>query len=140
MRELETRGISDHQLSQISLTKTPKMKVDLVITYVDGSDPDFQAALKKYMNETKKALLPLAIAKSRFHNHDDLRYLFRSIEDYGSIFNRIFLVVSSHSGQVPNWLVQSHPRLRIVRHEEIWYDKSQLPTFNSFAIEANLAV
>ena len=40
--------------------------------------------------------------------------------------------------QIPHWINLDHPRLTIVTHEEIFENKSHLPTFSSPAIEANL--
>ena len=51
---------------------------------------------------------------------------------------RIFVVVASPS-QVPAWLNASHERIRIIYHEQIFDRAStQLPTFNSLAIETVL--
>jgi hypothetical protein len=41
--------------------------------------------------------------------------------------------------QVPSWLDTSHPRVTIVPHRSIFRNVSHLPTFNSNAIQANLA-
>ena len=40
--------------------------------------------------------------------------------------------------QVPDWLDLTHPRIRVVFHDQIFNDMSDLPTFNSVAIEVNL--
>lgn len=38
----------------------------------------------------------------------------------------------------PAWLNTSHPRIRIVRHKEIFNDRRALPTFNSDAIQMHM--
>ena len=39
---------------------------------------------------------------------------------------------------MPVWLNTDHPNVRVVTHEEIFADKSHLPTFSSPAIEINM--
>lgn len=41
--------------------------------------------------------------------------------------------------QVPSWLDLSNPRVTVVPHSSIFANASHLPTFNSNAIQANLA-
>uniref|UniRef100_A0A1I8IZL4 Stealth_CR2 domain-containing protein n=1 Tax=Macrostomum lignano TaxID=282301 RepID=A0A1I8IZL4_9PLAT len=47
----------------------------------------------------------------------------------------VYLVTN---GQVPNWLNLTNPRLTLITHEEIFPNKSHLPTFNAPAIESHL--
>jgi UDP-N-acetylglucosamine-lysosomal-enzyme len=42
------------------------------------------------------------------------------------------------NGQVPYWLNVEHPQLSIITHEDIFTNKSHLPTFSSPAIESHL--
>ena len=42
------------------------------------------------------------------------------------------------NGQCPAWLNLSHPKIRLVRHEQIYRWPEHLPTFNSTSIEAHL--
>ena len=48
---------------------------------------------------------------------------------------RVYIVTN---GQIPNWLNLNHPRVRVVTHEEIFVNKSHLPTFSSPAIETHI--
>ena len=59
----------------------------------------------------------------------------RSIEKFAPWIRHIFLVTS---GQVPYWLNIEHPKLTVITHEEIFPNKSHLPTFSSPAIESHL--
>lgn len=110
--------------------------VDLVYTWVDGSDPRWRrrkfAALQSIdaecVNET-------AIAGSRFKNRDELKYSLRSVEMYASWVQHIYIVTD---GQVPSWLDLSHPKITIVDHTEIFANEGVLPVFNSHAIESQL--
>jgi hypothetical protein len=130
-----------------------KPGVDAVYTYVDHSDPVWRRNFEAYMNtvrhrkrrsvthtqvdldeeRAKKGFLEF----NRFRNWNELRYSMRSLFTYGKSFIRnIYLVVSGPS-QVPKWLNTSNPRIRIVHHDQL-FEKRQLPTYNSLAIESVL--
>lgn len=107
--------------------------IDLVFTWVDGSDPDWRA---DYDRERARAhpMHPLASAQARYRSWDLLRYSLRSIWWYTDFARRIYLVTA---GQVPPWLDVGHSGITMVSHEEIM-DADALPTFNSHAIESRL--
>jgi hypothetical protein len=108
--------------------------VDVVYTWVDGSDPQFQHALQRHApGHTRKE--EEATKTSRFRDSGELRFSLRSLEAHVPWIRRVFLVTN---GQVPPWLRRDHPRLRLVTHGEIFRDTAHLPTFNSAAIEAHL--
>ena len=106
--------------------------IDVVYTWVDGDDPEFRQAFQHHAPITQSAT---AAGARRFRDSDELRFSLRSLEAYVPWVGRVFLVTN---GQVPRWLRRDHPRLRLVRHEDIFPDTSHLPTFNSAAIEAHL--
>ena len=64
---------------------------------------------------------------------DQLKYSLRSIELFASWTRDIYIVTN---GQVPNWLNLEHPRVKLITHEEIFTNQSNLPSFNSAAIES----
>jgi len=109
--------------------------VDVVYTWVRGDDPQFQATLRRYCPRTWWPRDDSSTAVRRFRDNDELRYSLRSLERFAPFVRNVYLVTN---GQVPAWLDRSHPRLRLVRHEEIFPSLDQLPTFNSFAIEMHL--
>ena len=74
-------------------------------------------------------------SKSRFVSNDELKYSLRGLEKHAPWIRKIFLVTN---GQVPNWLDMDSPKIEIVTHEEIFVNKSHLPTFSSAAIETHL--
>ena len=110
--------------------------IDLVYTWVDGSDEAFRKSLAKTQSEYsgEAELSADAIIPSRFHDLDNLRYSIRSVEQNAPWVNRIFIVTN---GQMPRWLKRSD-RVRIVTHQEIFLNKEFLPTFNSTAIELQM--
>jgi len=112
--------------------------IDVVYTWVNGSDPRhieavLQAKIKLGLvsasNETD------ATTSNRFQDNEELRYSLRSIEKFAGWVRHIYLVTN---GQIPYWLNLDHPRITVVTHEELFLDRSHLPTFSSPAIEVHL--
>lgn len=83
-----------------------------------------------------------------------MRYSLRSVVRYAPWVRHIFIVTN---GQIPSWLNLDNPRITLVTHEvcvatpvplevsvivsfqqEIFRNKSHLPTFSSPAIESHL--
>lgn len=62
-------------------------------------------------------------------------YSLRSIEQYAPWIRHVYIVTN---GQVPYWLDLSFERVTIVTHDEIYRNRSHLPTFSSPSIETNL--
>lgn len=102
-------------------------KIDLVIPYVDSSDPNWAKLHEKYININEgESNMP-----NRYRSLDNLVYSFRSIEKNLSFINNVFLVVSSES-QIPWWV--NRETVKIVLHEE-FIPSQFLPTFNCNTIE-----
>lgn len=97
--------------------------IHIVITYVDGNDPEWQAAHTQYVGES--------VTAKRFRDWGTLPFLLRAIEQHMPFVSDVWLVVSSDS-QVPAWVDRS--QLHIVRHSDI-IPAEYLPTFNSATIE-----
>src|SRR4051812_20930030 len=110
--------------------------VDVVYTWVDGSDPAWQVRRDAALRDAGgPPLHDLAANESRFSSRDELRYSLRSLEMYAPWVRHVFLVTD---GQVPGWLDADHPRLTVVRHADLFGSRGRLPTFNSHAIESQL--
>lgn len=108
--------------------------IDVVYTWVDGSDPEHRRQLAHWRSR-HPAVARETAGPQRFRNHDELRYSLRSLERHLPWIRNVYLVTN---GQVPPWLDRRNPRLKLITHADIFADPSHLPTFNSFAIEANL--
>lgn len=110
--------------------------IDVVYTWVDGSDPAWAAQREAALGTPQRHRPQRAATHAaRFRSNEELRYSLRSLETYAPWVRRVHLVTA---GQVPDWLVDAHPRLNIVDHREIFADPSVLPVFNSHAIESQL--
>ncbi len=104
-------------------------KIDIVVTWVDGSDPN-------WLEEKSKYIEPYGTddRQARFRDWDLMRYWFRSIETNAPWVNKIYFVTWGHT---PKWLNLNNPKLVVVKHEE-FIPKEYLPLFNSTPIEVNL--
>lgn len=110
--------------------------IDVVYTWVDGDDPDWQRRKNEALGHTDtEALNSTAVSASRYVSRNELMYSLRSIEMYANWVRNIY-IVTDH--QVPSWLDTSNPRIKIVNHEDIFNDPEVLPVFNSHAIESQL--
>lgn len=111
--------------------------VDLVYTWVDGNDPEWQARKARYLGAglTQQRHSVDAAIPARYESRDELRYSLRSVEMFANWVRHIWIVTDS---QVPSWLRTDHPRLTVVDHRDIFRDHAALPSFNSHAIESQL--
>ena len=110
--------------------------IDVVYTWVDGSDPAWQE--RKATAHAAVGLGELneyASNESRFLSRDELRYSLRSLDMYAGWVRHVYLVTDD---QVPPWLDTDNPRITVVSHRELFGDRGRLPTFNSHAIESQL--
>ena len=101
------------------------MPIDLVYTWVDGSDPAWR---KKYQ---EKAGSPPP--DGRCTDAGELRASLASADRFAPWIRRIWIVSDN---QTPAW-IKEHPRARVVDHKAIIPGK-YLPVFSSHAIEPHL--
>lgn len=110
--------------------------VDFVYTWVNGSDPEFIKSLNDQLMKESKKPNGEAITPARFFDWNTMKYSLRSIEKYAPWLRNLYLITN---GQVPEWLNVSSPNVHLVTHDDIFSNKSNLPTFNSDAIESAMA-
>lgn len=103
--------------------------IDFVVTWVDGGDPAWQELWREYTPGAESDDRP-----ERYRDWDMLRFWFRGAERFAPWVRKIHLVTWGH---LPDWLNTEHPKLRIVRHEDI-LPADALPTFNCNPLEVNL--
>lgn len=104
-------------------------KIDIVIPWVDGSDPEWSKLKRKYTDQEK-----FANNEERFRDWDLLKYWFRGVEKFAPWVNSVHFITCGH---LPKWLNTNHPKLHVVFHKE-YIPEEYLPTFSSHPIELNL--
>ena len=103
--------------------------IDVVITWVDGSDPEWFEEKQKYTpNKNNDDRV------NRYRDWGFLPYFFRGIEQNAPWVRKIHFVTWGH---LPVWLDTSNPKLNIVNHKD-YIPKKYLPVFNANPIELNL--
>lgn len=100
--------------------------IDLVYTWVNGSESSFIENLRKFERNYDQA---------RFDDKGELKYSLRSIEKYAKWIRHVFIVTN---GQIPYWLDLDNEKLTVVTHDELIDDDEILPTFSSVVIETLL--
>ncbi len=108
-------------------------KIDAVITWVDGSEPDYQRKLKEYLTDNNTL-------KRQYFQANEINLCIASIVKYAPFIRKIFIVTDK---QRPNLDSIKHlvtlDKIEIIDHEEIFREnKDCLPTFNIRSIDALL--
>nr|WP_255222247.1 stealth family protein [Nocardia otitidiscaviarum] len=106
--------------------------IDIVFSWVDGSDPEFRARRAGMMAQV--VVGEGDEADARIRQIDELRYALRAVYKNAPWIRRIFIATDS---AVPEWLVED-PKVTIVRAVDHFSDRSGLPIFNSHAVECQL--
>ncbi|WP_162011064.1 Stealth CR1 domain-containing protein [Streptococcus sp. S784/96/1] len=106
-------------------------KIDFVLIWVDGNDPEWLAERSKY-DKRKKTTTDNSV--HRYRDWNNLQYWFRGVETFCPWVNKIHFVTWGH---LPEWLDTSNPKLNIVKHSD-FIPEEYLPTFSSHTIELNL--
>jgi hypothetical protein len=113
----------------------PDEDIDIVYTWVDGSDPLFISERKRFAKQCEPGNASDAFLDNRFRDNGELLFSLRSIEKFAPWVRRIHIVTN---GQVPVWLNTGCERISVVTHEQLFSNKDHLPVFNSWAIELQL--
>ena len=86
-------------------------KIDFVVLWVDGADPQWRKEWGMYLPEEMNN----GSSENRYRDWDLMRFWFRGIEAFAPWVNRVFFVTN---GQKPAWLNTDHPKLRMITHRE----------------------
>lgn len=106
-------------------------KIDFVMIWVDGSDPEWVKEKNAYLPARNNKM---DVGEERYRDWDNLRYWFRGVEKFAPWVNKIHFVTC---GQIPEWLNLENPKLNFIRHTD-YMPTEFLPTFSSHPIELNL--
>ncbi len=105
-------------------------KIDFVIIWVDGNDPEWQKEKNLYDKSNKTG----DSTEIRYRSWDNLQFWFRGVEKFAPWVNKIHFVTWGH---LPPWLNTDNPKLNVVNHKD-YIPEKYLPTFNANTIELNL--
>ena len=103
--------------------------IDFVITWVDGSDPQWIEKRNTYKEDKT-----VDQRSERYRDFGTLKYVLRGIASYAPWVRKVYLITEGH---LPEWINKDCDKLVIVRHDE-FMPEEVLPTFNSNAIEMYL--
>ena len=106
--------------------------IDLVFSWVDGNDIEYQKARAARMEGV--VVGEGDEADARYRQVDELKYALRSVYLFAPWVRNIFIATDSPR---PAWL-DEHPRVQLMRSEQFFADSSVLPTHNSQAVESQL--
>lgn len=106
-------------------------KIDILITWVDGNDPEWKKQKNYYSSELLGKKPEENDDAKRFRDWDNIQYLFRGIEKFMPWVNKVHFITWGH---LPKWLNKDCPKLNIVKHSD-YIPENFLPTFNSNCIE-----
>eukprot|EP00121_Abeoforma_whisleri_P014067 Awhi_evm1s12976 len=150
LRNVDT--ISDKNCERIKIAcgiTNCRATIDIVIPWVNGTDPNLQSKImKEKMGNNTKYQDDKGQTAGRFRDFNQLKYLLRSIEQFGNAFaRRIFIVAND---QWPDYIlpVEQTLRLRYIDHKQLFdykfgegEGKKRFPdqqgwySFNSIAIQ-----
>ena len=108
-------------------------KIDAVITWVDGSEPNYQRKLKEHLSNNDTI-------KRQYLQANEINLCVASIVKYAPFIRKIFIVTDKQSPNLDSVKhIVSKEKIEIVDHEEIFRDNIEfLPTFNIRSIDALL--
>ena len=103
--------------------------IDLVLPWVDGADPEWNALRTQYGDRYL-----FGNEDFRFRDWELLKFVFRSIDRNLPWIRTVHFITC---GMIPEWLNTECPRLNIVKHDS-YIPAKWLPTFNANTIELNM--
>jgi hypothetical protein len=118
--------------------------IDVVISWVDGSDPDHKKKLQPFLEAEfgkKFSKIPEDIAgETRFRSVGEIFYCVGSILRFAPFVRNIFIITDNQQPGLTDFVQQNFPEtktaIKLIDHTEIFsgYEKV-LPVFNSLSIE-----
>lgn len=106
--------------------------IDLVFSWVDGTDLEWQRARAARMQSY--VVGEGDDHEARFRQLDELKYALRSVHLFAPWIRNVVIVTDSPR---PEWLAE-HPRVTVLPSAGFFADPTVLPTYNSHAIESQL--
>jgi len=122
-----------------SSNTTTKTKVDVVYTWVDGSDPLHIKKRLKYQKKMERGSSKSGNLQTRWGSSGELLLSIYATRRFAPWIDKIFLITDA---QCPYWLTEEKLKelnIIMVDHKQIFYGlENRLPIFNSISIESVL--
>ena len=124
-----------------NITSPTNSPIDVVITWVDGSDPILAKKRDKHLEDLSNVSSHPGVKSTRFASNDEIRYCILSIFKFAPFVRNVFIVTDEQQPNIIEEVRVYFPErvdsIRIVDHKEIFRGYVQhLPTFNSNSIES----
>lgn len=115
------------------------MKIDAVITWVDGDDPEHVAKRRRYGSAAQFKVREVAGA-TRYTSVGEIFWCVASLNRFASWLNRIYIVTDGQDPGLDDFLKENFPDgyipYEIIDHKVVFRGYEEyLPTFNSISIE-----
>ncbi|GFZ26171.1 Stealth CR1 domain-containing protein [Lactobacillus corticis] len=112
------------------------MKIDFVVTWVDGADPIWLEKKNKYGQAENNVddLHKKMSSDKAYRDWGTFKFWFRGVEKFAPWVNHVYVVTDN---QKPDWLNEDYSKVTIIDHSQI-IDNKYLPVFNANAIEPNV--
>jgi len=120
--------------------KTGNNPIDVVISWVDGNDPDHQEKMHPFLDNRVREDIPGA-HPTRFRSVNEIRYCVLSIFTFAPFVRKVFVVTDAQDPNLQDDIKQYFPErlqtLRVIDHKHVFKGyEHYLPTFSSRAIES----
>ena len=115
----------------------PKILVDAVITWVDGSDKDLIKKKGEYLKSEKES--KIQNVKTRYNQVGEIEFVIKSIIKFAPFINNIFIVTDGQSPKIidesNSWKKEYRDKLKVIDHKVIFREFTGfLPTFKLFTV------
>lgn len=114
---------------------TNKSLIDIVYTWVDGSEKKWRDKFELTFESNKKSNENHALSESRFDNNNEINYSIKSIKKNIPWVRNIYIITD---GQSPSLDIDHKKNNIIIIDHNTIIPEVFLPTFNSHVIEAHL--
>ena len=111
-------------------------RIDAVITWVDGQDPDHISKRNSYITNKNKTE---STNTSRFNQVNEINLVIKSIFKFAPFVKNIYVLTDQQTPNIikeaENWDDSYRKRLKVIDHKEVFRDHLEvLPTFNAATI------
>lgn len=117
-------------------TSSVDFPIDLVYTWVDGSDEEWMK-IRRQFQPTQKNIPDDSLLECRWRDFDELRLSVESVQRFAPWIRTIWIISDF---QRPYWYDEKNPgNIKFIDHPQLFQEyEEHLPTFNSHAIESHL--